>query len=72
MTEKIQGSSRNPAAFNGIFGFKPSYGRLSRHGLVPLANSFDTPSIFTATATDCLKYFGKSDTFQFSRLNFFF
>ena len=52
------GSTRNPAAFNGVFGFKPSYGRLSRHGLVPLANSLDTPAIFARTAADCLKYYG--------------
>ncbi|VDN18379.1 unnamed protein product [Gongylonema pulchrum] len=47
------GSSRNPAAFTGIFGFKPSYGILSRHGLIPLVNSLDTPSILARTAEDC-------------------
>jgi len=51
------GSTRNPAAFHGIFGFKPSYGTLSRHGLVPLANSFDVPAIFARSASDCLKYY---------------
>uniref|UniRef100_A0AC34F4I7 Glutamyl-tRNA(Gln) amidotransferase subunit A, mitochondrial n=1 Tax=Panagrolaimus sp. ES5 TaxID=591445 RepID=A0AC34F4I7_9BILA len=51
------GSTRNPAAFHGIFGFKPSYGTLSRHGLVPLANSFDVPAIFSRNATDCAKYY---------------
>uniref|UniRef100_A0A914BWF9 Glutamyl-tRNA(Gln) amidotransferase subunit A, mitochondrial n=1 Tax=Acrobeloides nanus TaxID=290746 RepID=A0A914BWF9_9BILA len=51
------GSTRNPAAFHGIFGFKPSYGVLSRHGLVALANSFDCPSIFARTAQDCKLYY---------------
>ena len=53
------GSTRNPAAFHGIFGFKPSYGTLSRHGLVPLANSFDVPAIFARSANDCLEFYGK-------------
>lgn len=50
------GSVRYPAALNGVYGFKPSYGRLSRHGLVPLANALDTPSIFAASVSDC-RYF---------------
>ena len=36
------GSVRLPAAYTGIVGFKPSYGMLSRHGVVPYANSLDT------------------------------
>ncbi|EJW76549.1 hypothetical protein WUBG_12539, partial [Wuchereria bancrofti] len=47
------GSSRNPAAFTGLFGFKPSYGILSRYGLIPLVNSLDCPSVIARTAADC-------------------
>lgn len=52
------GSTRNPAAFVGVVGFKPSYGLISRAGLVPLANSFDSPSFFTRTVPLCQKFFG--------------
>uniref|UniRef100_A0A915N344 CID domain-containing protein n=1 Tax=Meloidogyne javanica TaxID=6303 RepID=A0A915N344_MELJA len=51
------GSARYPAVLNGVYGFKPSYGHLSRHGLVPLANALDTPSIMTKSISDCKRYF---------------
>jgi aspartyl-tRNA(Asn)/glutamyl-tRNA(Gln) amidotransferase subunit A len=39
------GSVRLPAAYTGVIGFKPSYGILSRHGVIPYANSLDTVGI---------------------------
>ncbi|KAI1843686.1 hypothetical protein JX266_010132 [Neoarthrinium moseri] len=39
------GSVRMPAAYTGTYGFKPSYGMISRWGVVPYANSLDTVGI---------------------------
>jgi aspartyl-tRNA(Asn)/glutamyl-tRNA(Gln) amidotransferase subunit A len=47
------GSIRLPAAYNNCIGYKPSYGILSRYGLIPYANSLDTIGII-ANTTHCV------------------
>jgi aspartyl-tRNA(Asn)/glutamyl-tRNA(Gln) amidotransferase subunit A len=47
------GSIRGPAAFCGIAGLKPSYGRISRAGILPLAFSLDHAGPMAWTAEDC-------------------
>ena len=49
------GSVRLPAAANGVVGLKPTYGRISRHGIMPRSWSLDTVGPLTRTVADCAK-----------------
>jgi aspartyl-tRNA(Asn)/glutamyl-tRNA(Gln) amidotransferase subunit A len=67
------GSVRLPAAYTGVMGFKPSYGLLSRNGVIPYANSLDTVGILAKTrrliqdAFEALDHYDEKDPTSLSR-----
>ncbi|MFA6547521.1 MAG: Asp-tRNA(Asn)/Glu-tRNA(Gln) amidotransferase subunit GatA [Candidatus Magasanikbacteria bacterium] len=52
IAEDTGGSIRQPASFCGVVGLRPSYGRNSRFGIMPMASSFDTVGPMTKTVED--------------------
>ncbi len=51
------GSARIPGAWGGLVALKPSYGAVSRRGLVPLVNSLDCPSVLARCVDDVAQVF---------------
>ncbi|MBZ6379108.1 aspartyl/glutamyl-tRNA amidotransferase subunit A [Pacificimonas flava] len=58
------GSIRQPAAFTGICGIKPTYGRCSRWGIVSFASSLDQAGPMARTVTDCAILLGEMAGFD--------
>jgi aspartyl-tRNA(Asn)/glutamyl-tRNA(Gln) amidotransferase subunit A len=58
------GSIRQPAAFTGIAGMKPTYGRCSRFGVIAFASSLDQPGPMARTVEDCAILLGAMSGFD--------
>ena len=69
------GSIRQPASFNGVFGVKPTYGTVSRFGVVAMASSTDTIGCFSKTVEDSeivMEIISGKDKKDMTTLNDFF
>jgi len=69
------GSIRQPASFNGVVGIKPTYGTVSRYGVVAMASSTDTVGVLTTTTDDAalvMNIMSGPDTKDMTTLSNFF
>lgn len=67
MGSETAGSIRGPAAWCGVVGLKPTYGRVSRYGVIAMASSTDSPGPITKTVEDAayvLKIIAGKDPFD--------
>lgn len=67
------GSIRQPAAWTGIVGLKPTYGRVSRYGLIAMGSSLDCPGPMTLTVEDAaflLRIIAGKDDYDATSVNF--
>jgi aspartyl-tRNA(Asn)/glutamyl-tRNA(Gln) amidotransferase subunit A len=58
------GSIRQPAALTGTVGIKPTYGRVSRYGMIAFASSLDQAGVITRTAEDAARMLGVMSGFD--------
>ncbi|MGL4403198.1 MAG: Asp-tRNA(Asn)/Glu-tRNA(Gln) amidotransferase subunit GatA [Fusobacteriaceae bacterium] len=66
------GSIRQPASFTGTVGLKPTYGRVSRHGIMALASSLDQVGPFTKNVRDaalCMNVISGADEYDSTALD---
>lgn len=61
------GSVRLPAAYTGVVGFKPSYGMVSRWGVVAYANSMDTVGVLAKSTSIAHEVYGRLDHFPLGK-----